>query len=291
MKHRQLGKTGLSVSEIGLGTEYFFNQPKQTVVSVIQKAIENGINYFDIVFNVSQYIANISTAINDFKDNVILCCHLGSIEKEGKVQRSRNIEICERTILNTLRLLGKDSIDIINIQFVKLKEYAEVISPEGLLGLAVELQKEGKVRFIGMSTHDFEIGLKAIKSGYFDIVMSPINVVNDSMEERNRLLKISEKENKSLVAIKPFAGGRILQKNRIVTIAKYQTGGINLKKKIPLYVTPIKCINYVLSQPGVSTTVPGVKNLQELKEILAFIHATEDEKDFTQLLKDFNNHP
>ena len=49
MRLRKLGKTGLEVSEIGLGTEFLREQSKNTVISVIQEAIKHGINYFDIV--------------------------------------------------------------------------------------------------------------------------------------------------------------------------------------------------------------------------------------------------
>jgi predicted aldo/keto reductase-like oxidoreductase len=237
---------------------------------------------------VSHYINNISAAIKDYKEDIILACHIGSIEKEGKAKRSRSIRDCETAILNTLKLLDKESIDIVNIQFVKEKEYEEIISSKGLLGLALKLQKEGKVRYIGLSTHDFSVGLKAIKSGYFDTIMSPINVVNDFMEERNKFLKECEKENIGLVAIKPYAGGKLLLKNRTVTVAKYQSGGMSLKKKIPQYVTPTKCVNYVLSQAGVSIIIPGVKNLKELKDLLSYIEATDEEKDFSELIKDFN---
>ena len=54
MKLRTLGRTGLEVSEIGLGTEYLLRQPTKIVRSVIQEAIENGINYFDIVFRTNK---------------------------------------------------------------------------------------------------------------------------------------------------------------------------------------------------------------------------------------------
>jgi aryl-alcohol dehydrogenase-like predicted oxidoreductase len=130
------------------------------------------------------------------------------------------------------------------------------------------------------------VGLKAIESGCFDMIMYPINIVNDSMEERKTFLEKCNEENIGLVAIKPFAGGKLLQKNRTVQIAKYQTGGISLKTKIPPYVCSVKCINYVLSQVGVSITIPGVSNLNELNEILTFITATDGDKDYKTLVKD-----
>ena len=289
MKLRELGTTGLKVSEIGLGTEYLYRQPRETVISVIQEAIKYGINYFDLVFNVSNYIENISAAIKDNRDEIKIACHLGSVEYEGKVRRTRNIKDCERAILTTLSLLRRDHIDIINLQFVKEKEFESLITTGGLLDLAKMLQKEGKAKFIGISTHSNSIGLKAAKSRQFDVIMHQINIANNAIPGREDFLKACVKNKVGLVAIKPFAGGKLLQTNRMVTIAKYQTGGISLKKKIPKSITTIKCLNYTLSQTGVSTTIPGVKNLQELDEILAFLNASDEEKDFSTLLKEFKD--
>lgn len=47
MKYRKLGKTGLDVSIIGLGTEYLNRKPRKTVISIVHEAIERGVNYFD----------------------------------------------------------------------------------------------------------------------------------------------------------------------------------------------------------------------------------------------------
>ena len=284
---RKLGRTGLLVSEIGLGTEYLYRLPKKTVFSVIQEAIKNEINYFDIVFNIANYIDNISSAIKENKNDIILTCHLGSIDQEGKVRRTRNIEDCEKTILKTIKKFGKGYIDIINLQFVKEKEYEIIIAPGGLLDLAKKLREEGKANFIGMSTHNISIGIKAAHSGHFDMIMNQINIVNHGMVGREVLLDTCRNENVGFVAIKPFAGGKLLQKNRTVNIAKYQSGGINLKKKIPWDITPAKCLNYTLSQMGVSTTIPGVKNVEELKESLAYIIASDEEKDFSSIVKEF----
>ena len=289
MKFRILGRTNLNVSEIGLGTEYLFRQPKKSVSSVLLEAIKNGINYFDIVFNISEYIDNICATIKDYRDEIILTFHLGSVERDGRVRRTRNVRDCERTFLKNLVKFGKGYVDIVNLQFVKENEYESIIAPGGLLDLAKKFQKEGKARFIGMSTHNASIGQKAVKSDYFDMLMTQINMVNHNNHERQNLLSICKKENVGLVAIKPFAGGKLLQRNRTVAIAKYQSGGINLKKKIPRNISPVKCLNYTLSQIGVSTTVPGVKNVRELKELLAYVNASEEEKDYFVILKEFEN--
>ncbi|MFX1592959.1 MAG: aldo/keto reductase [Promethearchaeota archaeon] len=289
MKFRPLGRTGLEVSEIGLGTEYLFRQPKKVVMSVLREALKNEINYFDIVFNVSNYIDNISTVLKDYRNEIILTCHLGSLDENGRVRRSRKIRECEQAFLNTLSKFGKGYIDIINIQFVKEKEYEALIAPGGLLDLAKKLQKEGKAKFLGISTHNTSVGQKAVKSGHFDMIMNQLNFANNNMPGREELLKTCREENIGFIAIKPFAGGKLLQRNRTVTIAKYQSGGISLKKKIPQDITPIKCLNYILSQISVSTTIPGVKDVQELKEILAYINASDEEKDCSTIIREFEN--
>jgi aryl-alcohol dehydrogenase-like predicted oxidoreductase len=63
IEYRKLGKTGLKVSEIGLGTEYLNQQPRRIVTSVVQQAIEQGVNYFDIVFSFPRYLDNLGAAL------------------------------------------------------------------------------------------------------------------------------------------------------------------------------------------------------------------------------------
>ncbi len=111
---------------------------------------------------------------------------------------------------------------------------------------------------------------------------------NHSLPGRKAFLETCKNEGVGLVAMKPFARGKLLQRNRTVNIAKYQSGGISIKKKIPRDITPIKCLSYTLSQTGVSTTIPGVKNVQELKENLTYLNASDEEKDFTSIMNEFS---
>jgi predicted aldo/keto reductase-like oxidoreductase len=290
MEYRKLGKTGLDVSEIGLGTEYLNRQSRETVVSVVHKAIENGVNYFDLVFNFPEYLDNFAAAFKAQRDKVILTTHLGSAEKNGKYRKTRDPKECEEVFMKTLSRLGTDYIDIANLHFVKNeKEYNETID-RGVLDLALRLKQEGKTRFIGMSTHDVSVATKAAKSGKIDVIMIQINIANNAMPGRDEMLATCAKEGVGLVAMKPFAGGKLLQRNRTVKIAAYQTGGKSLKKKISKNITPVQCISYVLSQVGVSTVVPGVKNVEELDATLAYLGATDEKKDFSSMIEEFKEY-
>lgn len=71
--------------------------------------------------------------------------------------------------------------------------------------------------------------------------------------------------------MKPYHGGRLLR-----------TEGH------PTGITPVQCLHYVLSQP-VGTTVPGARNASEMHEALGYLHATDEEKQFTSLHEDLKS--
>jgi aryl-alcohol dehydrogenase-like predicted oxidoreductase len=63
MEYRKLGRTGLDVGVIGLGTEYLNQQPRETVVAAVREAIERGVNYIDLVFSFPAYLDNLGAAL------------------------------------------------------------------------------------------------------------------------------------------------------------------------------------------------------------------------------------
>jgi predicted aldo/keto reductase-like oxidoreductase len=67
-------------------------------------------------------------------------------------------------------------------------------------------------------------------------------------------------------------------------------GGDALKLKKTQPITPVQCLSYVLAQVGVSTTVPGCANLEQLSAALAYLEATEEERAFSPLLADFQQY-
>jgi predicted aldo/keto reductase-like oxidoreductase len=69
----------------------------------------------------------------------------------------------------------------------------------------------------------------------------------------------------AIVAMKPYAAGRLFTQGN--------PSGIIL--------TPIQCLNYALSQPGVCTVAPGCKNADAMEAALSFLNATEEEKDYS----------
>lgn len=289
MIFKELGNTGLKVSEIGIGTEYLFSESKKKAIDVILCAITNKINYIDILFTVQNYLEKLAAAIKGYKNQLVITGHIGTKDNKGRPQKTRDIKECKKSFLKMLDILDIDYVDILNIQFVTPKESEKIFGTGGLLDLALSFQNEGKARFIGISSHDTSIAIKAAKSGEVDIIMFPINLANHYLAGRDELLTTCLKKRIGLIAIKPFAGGKLLMRNQTVYIAKYQTGGIKLKKKIPREITPIQCINYVNSLPGVSVVLTGVKSVEELNENLKYLTQQELDQDISSLIEFFRN--
>ncbi|TES92799.1 MAG: hypothetical protein E3J87_04170 [Candidatus Cloacimonadota bacterium] len=270
MKYRKLGRTGLDVSIIGMGTEYLNRKPKKTVVSVVHKAIEKGVNYFDIVFAFPEYRDNFGAALKGYRDKIVIAGHIGCAETGGHYRLTRDVKENEVLFHDLLSRLHTDYVDILMIQMVNaVKSYDQVMKPLGVMELAHRFRKEGKARFIGISGHKAPGIMRFINDDSIDTLMFPINLSWDFMPGRKEVFHNCTTQRIGLVAMKIYAGGRIFQ------------------KKGTSFITPVQCINYALSQPGVSTVVPGVKNSEQLEAALHFLEATDEEKDFGSIIAEF----
>ncbi|MFC1715814.1 aldo/keto reductase [Candidatus Poribacteria bacterium] len=290
MECRKLGRTGVEVSMLGLGTEYLNNVPRETTVSVIREAIDRGISYIDIFFAHAAIRDDIGIALEGRRDKAVIAAHLGSAaDDDGQYYKTRDRELSEHFFLDFLTRLKMDYVDVLMLHNVDPEdEYEEAM--ESLLEPAQRFQKEGKARFIGLSTHRPKVALRAIAEGIIDILMYPVNFTGDAMPGRKELLNTCVSNGIGLVAMKPYAGGKLLQKVKSISMEHYQSGWKNMEKDIPTAITPVQCLSYALSQIGVSTTVPGVKDLHELGTALDFLSATDEEKDFSAIIEGFKEY-
>lgn len=197
---------------------------------------------------------------------------------------------CEQQFYKTLSKVNTSYTDVANIHYVRNeKEYDKIVDSDGILELALRLKEESKAKAICISTHEPKVGMQAAKSGKFDLVVIQVNISNNAMPGRDKMLATCSRENVGVIAMKPFAGGKLLQRNS-VRIAQYQRGGNALKKKIPLNITPMQSVSYALSQIGVVCTVPGVKSVSELEESLHYLTATNEERDYSSVIHEFDEY-
>ena len=82
MNYRELGNTGMKVSEIGLGCEHLENQNYEVIESVIDAALAGGINIMDVFMSQPQVRTDIGKALEGRREQVILQGHIGSRWKD-----------------------------------------------------------------------------------------------------------------------------------------------------------------------------------------------------------------
>jgi len=182
-------------------------------------------------------------------------------------RRTRDPQECEALFHDILARLGTDHVDVLHLSNLDTaKDYREVTSPGGVLDLALRLKQEGQTRALGLSGHDPQMALKMVKSGHLDVVMHPVNITGDAEPGTKELAQACAGLGVGLVAMKPFAGGAMFQREK------------------PL--SPVQCLSYTLAQPGVSLALMGVKNLAELEANLRFLDAADEEKDFSAVLQE-----
>jgi aryl-alcohol dehydrogenase-like predicted oxidoreductase len=166
MQKRRLGNSGLEVSALGLGCMGMSSglgppADKKEMISLISKAIEKGINFFDTA-EVYGPFANeelVGEALEPFKGRVIIATKFGwKPNAEGKWfdldSRPEHIkQVCEAS----LKRLRVDVIDLFYQHRVDLE-----IPIEDVAGAVKDLIKEGKVKYFGLS----EAGVKTIRKAH-----------------------------------------------------------------------------------------------------------------------------
>jgi predicted aldo/keto reductase-like oxidoreductase len=267
MEYRRLGRTGLDVSIIGLGMEHLCPVPGE-IAPVVHRAIDLGINYIDLMIWTTQVKDMFAAALKGHREQVLLAAHLGAAETRGQYRRSRDVKECEDLFIDWLARLQTDHVDVLHITYVdQVKDWKQIVGPGGVLELALRLKQEGKARCLGMSSHEPRTASLAVESGHLDVLMHPVGIAGSADQAKSELLQLCASRGVGVVAMKPFAGGEIFQREEPIS--------------------PLRCIHYTLSQPGVSLALTGVKNLDELEANLAYLQASVEEKDYAAVIDEF----
>ncbi|HJJ39169.1 MAG TPA: aldo/keto reductase [Methanocorpusculum sp.] len=291
MEYRTLGRTGLKVSALGFGGEYLEGKSREQVKSVIDAVIDGGINYIDIFMSEPNVRTDIGLALKGRRESVYIQGHIGSIFEDGQWTRSRDLAKTRFFFEDLLTRLQTDYIDIGMLHCIDSEEeYHQVFDTE-ILQYALELKKQGKIHYIGISTHTPSIAINAVKTGYVDIVMFSINIAFDfetgklnelleckpvpgsklrMNEERQELYAFCQANNIGLVAMKPLGAGALLDAGR---------------SPFGKELSVLACLQYVIDRPGLTTAVPGFATADEVKEGLRLFTAAPEEKDYSFILE------
>lgn len=287
MEYRKLGRTELGVGAVGLGTEYLLHATPETVSAVVAQAVESGVNYIDLLYSTPGFLAKFAPALAPYRDRVILAVHLGAGEVNGQPAGVFDPPVAQRFFDEALACPGIGYADVILVQLADFGDSWKTWLAEAL-PMARRYRAEGKGRYIALSAHKPAVALHALQGGDFDALMFPVNMAGDAVPGKAELLAACEQQGVGVVAMKPFAGGHLLAARATGHLHWFQAGGdyVMATKRAPL--TPAQCLAYALSQQGVCTTVPGVKNTEELTAALHYLEATAEERDFSTREAEFS---
>jgi len=165
MIYRQLGKTGLKVSQIGfgaspLGAEFGAIDPEEGRRSV-NCAIENGINYFDVAPYYGRTLAEkrLGEFLKGKRDQVVLATKACRYDIDGFLYTEKRIM---QSIDESLERLRTDYIDIYQIHDIEHAERKQIFSET--IPAMLKLKERGKVRFVGITGYPLTV-LKEIAEG------------------------------------------------------------------------------------------------------------------------------
>jgi len=209
--YREIGKTGLKMSDISFGAG------KLSAASMVLRAVDSGINYFDTAPDYGQSEKTIGEAMGKIRrDKVIMTskfCNpqlhpghlpLGSKKKdyiasvEGSLSRMKtdHLDFC---FVHAIGEMNKD-----------LEAEKKRLLDDEMFEAAAELKKAGKIRFLGTSSHGpnnmEELLMIAVKSGRFDLIQPSFNFMK--FPKLPEVMKEAHRKGVGVIAMKTLAGAK-----------------------------------------------------------------------------------
>ena len=297
MKYRQLGKTGLTVSEIGLGGEWLERHNAEECRAVIDRADELGINILDCWMCEPRVRSNIGAALAGRRDRWYIQGHIGSTWQDGQYKRTRDVDKCAQAFEDLLTRLQTDYIDLGMIHYVDSEQSWDKAFNGAYLDYVLSLKASGTIRHIGMSTHNPVMAKRAVESGIVEMLLFSINPAFDLMPPtddidnyfvdeydaalagiepaRAELYRLCEQSGVGITVMKPFAGGRLFG---------------NQSTPFGVTLTPVQCIHYCLTRPAVASVLCGYDTPEQVDAAVAYETATDEEKNYASVLASAPRH-
>jgi uncharacterized protein len=227
---RHLGKTGLKASEVGVGA-MITKDP-----SVIEHALDLGINYIDTAAryqggNNEKMIGNL---LGNKRKNVIITTKVHAAE----------VDKMQETVEQSLSSLKTDHVEFLLLHGLKS---AEEVNREDWKELLAKLKKQGKTRFVGVSTHTNmpEVIRAVATSKFYDAVLTTYNFkVNQDVKDA---IAEAHKAGIATIAMKIMSGG-------------YSDSGSS--KLNPFQAA----LRWVLDDKNIDTTIPSVTSLEQVDQ-------------------------
>ncbi|MBR3718601.1 MAG: aldo/keto reductase, partial [Firmicutes bacterium] len=290
MQYRKLGKTGLSVSEIGFGGEWLERHEEAHSVDLIRYAGEQGINVIDCWMADPKSRDIIGKGMEGRRDKWFVQGHIGSTWQNGQYVRTRDMQFVPEGFEDMLRRMKTDYIDLGMIHYVDAQEDWERCIGTDYIEYVRKLKEAGTIRHIGLSTHNPRIAKQAVESGIVEMIMFSVNPALDMKPaiedidtlfaedygelsgidpEREALYRLCEEREVGITVMKPYFGGRLFDPAR----SPFGTA-----------LTSSQCIHYALTRPGVTSVLCGYDTREQIDAALAYETASVQERDYASVL-------
>jgi predicted aldo/keto reductase-like oxidoreductase len=295
LQYRELGRTGLRVSEIALGCEGFNGRSAEFARELFQRAFAGGINCMDLYSPNPAVHGFVADAMEGRREQFVLQAHLCTIWKKGQYECTRRPDEVRLAFEALLRNLRTDYLDIGMIHYVDTPETWRQIVQGPVMAFAQEQKRLGRIRRLGVSSHNPAAALAAVESGLAEVLMFSVNPCYDLLPgtddcealwsessyaarltnmdpEREKLYETCQRLGVGITVMKAFGGGDLLSR-------ELSPAGRAL--------TPAQCIHYALTRPAVGCVMAGVHSPEELEQSLAYETASAEERDYAAAFASF----
>jgi aryl-alcohol dehydrogenase-like predicted oxidoreductase len=305
MEYRQLGRSGVLVSPLCLGTMNFGGPTNdEDSFAILQKAVDSGINFFDSanVYNKgeSERITGRFLKNNNLRDQVVLATkvfgRVGDLPNDGGASRYHIIKACE----DSLKRLQTDHIDLYQLHRPPLTH-----PQDETLRAFDDLIRAGKVRYIGCSTHPAWMVMEAlsISERYglnrYISEQPPYNLLDRRIE--NELIPLCQKYDLAILPWSPLAmgvlagrypqagsypeGSRAQRWDEKMSQERITQRGVEIGRTVSkmaqergLTASQLSLL-WIKDQPGVTAPIIGPRTLAHLEDALGILDKTLDDSD------------
>ena len=288
MEYRELGRTGIKVSVIALGCEGFVANEGALTEQLLNAAEQGGINCIDLYAPQPEMRSRLGKWLRGRRGKFVLQAHLCTVWQEGQYKRTREIGEVKASFEDLLTRLATDYIDIGMIHYVDSLEDWEAVAGGPVMAYARELQAQGKIRYIGLSSHNPAAAMQAVQSGLIDVLMFSVNPCYDLQPANEDCYALWDGKNydRQLVNMDPEREALYETCSRLgvaITVMKAFGGGDLLDEELSpagKALTVNQCLHYALTRPGVAAVMSGAHTVDELEKCLEYTTAADVEKDY-----------
>ena len=209
--YREIGKTGLKMSDISFGAG------KLSAASMVLRAIDSGINYFDTAPDYGLSEKTIGEAMGKIqRDKIIITSKFcNAMPYPGHLPLGSKKKDYIAAVEGSLSRMNTDHLDFIFVHAIgemnkDLEAERKRLLDEEMLGAVAELKQAGKIRFLGTSSHGpnnmEELLMAAVKSGHFAVIQPSFNFMK--FPKLPEVMKEAHNRGVGVIAMKTLAGAK-----------------------------------------------------------------------------------